>query len=67
MRVIIKKSTNPKKKYMAIFYNGKDKIKTVQLTCKDDYPILQLPHNPLITRFACCILKLVGNSICGIF
>ena len=45
------------------FTDSKDKIKTVQLTCKDDYPILQLPHNPLMTRFACCILKLVGNSI----
>jgi hypothetical protein len=29
MRVIIKKSTNPKKKYMAIFYNdNKKKVKT---------------------------------------
>ena len=29
MRVVIKKSTNPKKKYMAIFYNdNKKKVKT---------------------------------------
>ena len=28
MRVIIKKSTNPKKKYMAIFYENSKKIKT---------------------------------------
>jgi len=49
------------------FTDSKDKIKSVQLTCKDCHPILQLPHNPLMTRFACCILKFVGNSICGIF
>lgn len=28
MRVVIKKSTNPKKKYMAIFYDGDKKKKT---------------------------------------
>lgn len=28
VKVIIKKSTNPKKKYMAIFYEGDKKIKT---------------------------------------
>jgi len=28
IKVIFKRSTNSKKKYMAIFYNGKDKIKT---------------------------------------
>ena len=28
MKVIIKKSTNPKKKYMAIFYENKKKVKT---------------------------------------
>jgi len=29
MKVIIKKSTNPKKKYTAIFYDGEKKKKTV--------------------------------------
>lgn len=28
MRVVIKKSTNPKKKYMAIFYEGDKKVRT---------------------------------------
>ena len=28
MKVIIKKSTNAKKKYMAIFYDGEKKVKT---------------------------------------
>jgi len=28
MRVVIKKSTNEKKKYMAVFYDGKKKVKT---------------------------------------
>ena len=28
MKVIIKKSTNPKKKYMAIFYEGDKKVRT---------------------------------------
>ena len=28
MKVVIKKSTNEKKKYMAIFYDGKKKVKT---------------------------------------
>ena len=28
MRVLIKKSTNEKKKYMAVFYDGKKKVKT---------------------------------------
>ena len=28
MKVIIKKSTNPKKKYMAVFYENKKKVKT---------------------------------------
>ena len=28
MKVVIKKSTNPKKKYMAIFYENKKKVKT---------------------------------------
>ena len=28
MRVVIKKSTNDKKKYMAVFYDGKKKVKT---------------------------------------
>ena len=28
MKVVIKKSTNPKKKYMAIFYEGNKKVKT---------------------------------------
>jgi hypothetical protein len=28
MKVVIKKSTNEKKKYMAVFYDGKKKVKT---------------------------------------
>lgn len=28
MKVVIKKSTNPKKKYMAIFYEGNKKVRT---------------------------------------
>jgi len=28
MKVVIKKSSNPKKKYMAIFYDGDKKVKT---------------------------------------
>ena len=28
MKVVIKKSTNPKKKYMAIFYEGDKKVRT---------------------------------------
>ena len=28
MKVVIKKSTNPNKKYMAIFYDGTKKVKT---------------------------------------
>ena len=28
MKVVIKKSTNPKKKYMAVFYENKKKVKT---------------------------------------
>ena len=28
MKVVIKKSTNPKKKYMAIFYDGNKKVRT---------------------------------------
>ena len=28
MKIIIKKSTNPKKKYMAVFYENKKKVKT---------------------------------------
>ena len=32
IKVIIKKSTNPKKKYMAIFYDGKDHKKKLKTT-----------------------------------
>lgn len=28
MKVVFKKSTNPNKKYMAVFYEGKKKVKT---------------------------------------
>ena len=28
MKVVIKKSTNPKKKYMAVFYENNKKVKT---------------------------------------
>ena len=39
MKVIIKKSTNPKKKYMAIFYKNKKKVKTTHFgaTGMSDY------------------------------
>ena len=32
-KVIIKKSTNPKKKYMAVFYENNKKIKTTHFGC----------------------------------
>ena len=32
-KVVIKKSTNPKKKYMAIFYENNKKIKTTHFGC----------------------------------
>ena len=32
-KVVIKKSTNPKKKYMAIFYENDKKIKTTHFGC----------------------------------
>ena len=35
MKVIIKKSTNAKKKYMAIFYDGEKKVKTTHFGAKN--------------------------------
>jgi len=41
MKVVIKKSTNKDKKYMAIFYDGEKKIKTTHFGLKnaDDYTL----------------------------
>ena len=41
MKVVIKKSTNKDKKYMAIFYDGEKKIKTTHFGAKgmDDYTL----------------------------
>ena len=41
MKVVIKKSTNKDKKYMAIFYDGEKKVKTTHFGLKnaDDYTL----------------------------